>query len=590
MGVPPPDWIEAGRACGLGAMAAFPLTLPGGTWGCLVVHFVAEESPDPATLDLLADTAASVSLGLAGLDQEAARQAAERALQDSEQRLQTLVERMPAGVFVHVEGRIVYANPQALRMFGAESPDELVGTLAIDRVHRDDQAAARERIVQLLEHHRSQPARESRFVRLDGEPFDVEVSGEPLVLGGRPGAMAFFRDVGDHKRLEAQFRQAQKMEAIGTLAGGVAHDFNNLLTIIRSNASLLTDDTYDGPEARDMAREILEASDRATALTRQLLLFSRRESMKLREVDLGEVVSNLSKMLRRILGEDVTFTVEQPARMPAILGDVGMLEQILLNLVVNARDAMPTGGRLTLRTRLAPSACVESQEIANAPRSDGVLLEVTDTGTGIPPEVLPHIFEPFFTTKPQGKGTGLGLATVYGIVEQHGGWITVDTAPDRGTTFTLCFPVAHGGLTREPTDVLAQDRPGGNETVLLVEDDPAVRRTVTAVLMRCGYQVYPASGAAEALEIWAHHKDEIRLLLTDVVLPEDMDGIALAARLLADRPRLPVLYSSGYASRAAERIELVEGDNLLSKPYDSGTLARTIRRCLDRQSPSRDIP
>jgi PAS domain S-box-containing protein len=577
-----PAWVEVGRGAGLGAIAAFPLTLNGGTWGCLVVHFVADESADAATLDLLADTASSVSFALTGLEQEAARRNAERALQASEQRLQMVVERMPVGVFMHIEGRIVYANPQALRMFGAPSLDVLLDTSALDRVHRDDHAAARERMVQVLEHHRSQAARESRFLTLDGEVFDVEVNGEPLVQGDRSGAMVFFRDVGDHKRLEAQFRQAQKMEAIGTLAGGVAHDFNNLLTVIRSNASLLTDDTYDGPEARDMAREILEASDRASALTRQLLLFSRRQAMQLRELDLGEVVGNLSKMLRRILGEDVTFTVEQSARLPAIQGDVGMVEQILLNLAVNARDAMPNGGRLTLRTRTsAVGACV-CNENPKAHGRDCVVLEVADTGTGIPPDVLPHIFEPFFTTKPQGKGTGLGLATVYGIVDQHGGWITVDTAPDRGTTFTLCFPVAHSGLSREPTDAVVQDRPVGTETLLLVEDDSAVRRTVTAVLMRCGYAVFPAASAAEALEIWARHKDEIRLLLTDVVLPDEMDGVALAARLLADRPRLPVLYSSGYATRAAERLELVEGDNLLSKPYDSGTLARTIRRCLDR--------
>jgi two-component system cell cycle sensor histidine kinase/response regulator CckA len=510
-----------------------------------------------------------------------ARRAAEAAMRESEARFQTVVERLPAGVLVEVEGRTVFANAEARRMFRAEDPAAIIGVHALDLVHPEMRESAREQFDELFERRHAVPTRASRVVGLDGTVVEVEVAGEAVPVDGRPGAIVWFRDLSDQRRLEAQLRQSQKLEAIGTLAGGVAHDFNNLLTVIKSNASLLVDERVSPEETIELAGEVLDAADRAAGLTRQLLLFSRRQALEPRPVDLPSVVGNLAKMLGRVLGETVHLDIESSGPVPPVLADIGMLEQVVLNLVVNARDAMPLGGDLRIRTethRISECVCRDH------PKACGetcAMLSVSDTGTGIAPEVLPRIFEPFFTTKPLGKGTGLGLATVHGIVEQHHGWITVESEPGRGSTFSVCFPPAPNTLIAEPSAVATSTLTGGTETLLVVEDEEAVRRIVVGVLKRCGYTVLEAGDGPSACEIFDGCGEDVALVLTDVVMPGPLDGVALIARLRARQAGLRAVYTSGYAAIADGRVELVPGANFLPKPYSAQALAETIRQCLD---------
>jgi len=381
------------------------------------------------------------------------------------------------------------------------------------------------------------------------------------------------RDVSALKRSEEELRRAQKMEAFGQLAGGVAHDFNNLLTVIQGNAALLQGGAA-GADGQACLDQIGEAAERAARLTRQLLLFSRRQVAQLRDLDLNEVVSDMAKMLHRLIGEHIQLEARFAPGSAPVHADLSMMEQVLMNLAVNARDAMPQGGRLVLETALVEGG---------AQRRPGrwVRLSVTDTGQGIAAEHLPQIFEPFFTTKEVGKGTGLGLATVYGIVEQHGGWIEVQSRLGEGTTFQVFLPrLARAAAAATPA---ARDAvPGGTETVLLVEDDAGVRALARTALRRSGYQVLDAASGPRALEVWAQHREEIALLLTDLILPGGMNGRELAERLQSDRPDLQVIYSTGYTDDMLGEVSALRGSpHVLEKPYDPRELVRRIRACLD---------
>ncbi|HEX6852162.1 MAG TPA: ATP-binding protein [Candidatus Polarisedimenticolaceae bacterium] len=370
--------------------------------------------------------------------------------------------------------------------------------------------------------------------------------------------------------VQERFRQAQKMEAIGQLAGGVAHDFNNLLVVIQGRVEMLRRHRDLPPALRDSCDEITRAAERASGLTRQLLLFSRRQVMQLRDVDLNAVVADTTKLLRRILGEDIELHVRCAEEKLPIHADPGMIEQVLLNLAVNARDAMPGGGSLVVATSPA--------------ERDGrafVRLDVTDDGAGIPPEIVPRIFEPFFTTKEVGKGTGLGLATVFGIVEEHGGRIDVDSAVGRGTTFRVSIPRhEHAEATAPPAPPSAPR--GGSETLLLVEDEPSVRAMIVDVLSPLGYRVLQASNGVEALDLAQAHEGAIDLVVTDLVMPGGVTGLELGRRLAASRPTTRIVYTSGYSAEVGEGLaELVEGVNFLTKPYSPQRLARLVRERLD---------
>ena len=416
---------------------------------------------------------------------------------------------------------------------------------------------------------------EYRFRRKDGSYVWLhdekrllrDSAGEPVEVIGA------WSDVTQRVQLETRLRQAQKMEALGQLSGGVAHDFNNLLTIIQGHVWAIESFATD-LELKESVEAIKDAADRAANLTRQLLLFSRRQTMQKRDLDLNGVVTQLSKMLQRVLGEDIYMEFALESGSLPIHADSGMIDQVLLNLAVNARDAMPDGGHLVVETSRADLAQPDGGAFA--------CMSVRDTGIGIPDEEIPRIFEPFYTTKEVGKGTGLGLATVFGIVEQHRGWVRVESRVGVGTTFRVYLPLE----TTEPQPDVAPARSpaaGGCETILLVEDETAVRTLVRNVLAGLGYRILEASSGPEALALWSKHRSDIRLLLTDMVMPDGMTGGELARRLQSDDAKLKVIYTSGYSPEfAGKNITFVEGENFLAKPFDPRTLAKAVRASLDR--------
>jgi two-component system, cell cycle sensor histidine kinase and response regulator CckA len=382
------------------------------------------------------------------------------------------------------------------------------------------------------------------------------------------------------RRNEDHFRQSQKMEAIGQLAGGVAHDFNNLLTAILGYTALLLESARDQPEMVEDLREVQKAGERAGSLTRQLLTFSRKQALQPVTLNLNEVIAELEKMLRRLIGDDIRFeTIKEPA-LHHINVDPNQIEQILMNLAVNARDAMPHGGVLTIQTKNEMMQ-VDPRNPTTAARWPCVTLVVADTGSGIPAEILDRIFEPFFTTKGPGKGTGLGLSTVYGVVTQSGGVITVDSKPKRGTSFSIRFPAIDVPVEAVgPTARQAAGR-SASETILLVEDEPGVRHLVQRVLTGRGYAVLEARDVAHAAAIATDHPGPIHLLLTDIVMP-GLSGPDLAQRIVAQRPDVRVLYMSGFANRLnTHHGSLSAGVTILRKPFTPEHLVRTIRDCLD---------
>ncbi len=398
-----------------------------------------------------------------------------------------------------------------------------------------------------------------------------------------PGLARAIRYAIDRKNTQAQLLQSQRLEAVGQLSGGMAHDFNNLLTVVQANSSLI--ESIDASaEVHELAAEIRQAAERGAALTRQLLAFSRKQVMQPRVVDLNEVVTTSAKMLRRIIG-NVKIELHLKSGMPAIEADVGMLEQVLMNLAVNARDAMPEGGKLRLETdhrRIAPEEVNHLNPRAYA--GEFVSLSVRDTGSGIPAEILEKIWEPFFTTKGTQKGTGLGLSTVIGIVEQHRGWVTVSSAVGAGTVFDIVLPVT--GQAQAPV-VLENKSPArkfatGAKTVLVVDDENAVQALVHRVLTRAGYTVLRASSAEEGLAVWLEEKGKIDLVLTDITMPGGMTGLALARRLRERDPAVRVLFTSGFFEEAlgAEH-GLVPGANFLEKPYSTSDLLRVVAKVLE---------
>ena len=391
----------------------------------------------------------------------------------------------------------------------------------------------------------------------------------------------YAEDITERLNLETQLRRSQKMESIGQLAAGLAHDFNNILTVIQGHSSLLLQDQKFEKKTQDSLRHISVAAERAANLTRQLLLFSRKQLAQPRTLDLNIVVENVANMLRALLGESISVELQLAENLPAVDADEGMMEQVLMNLAVNSRDAMARGGRLTISTLEREVDERYARRIREAHAGRFVVFRVSDTGTGMTRETQSHIFEPFFTTKDIGKGTGLGLATIYGIVKQHHGWIEVETREGVGTTFTILLPVsANRAEPQKPRNAI-DELPRGTETVLVVEDEEPLRNLVTAVLRQTGYTVFDASTGAEALEIWGQHRREIDLLLTDVMMPEGMSGRELADMILADEPKLRVMFTSGYPMEAIGGDLAKSGHCFLQKPYSPAILTQAVRECLD---------
>jgi len=420
--------------------------------------------------------------------------------------------------------------------------------------------------------------------RKDGKEFNLEWQITPLrnADGTITHFVAIQRDITDRKKLETQFRQSQKMEAIGQLAGGVAHDFNNILTVIQMQAGLLKSEGNLSAEQSELADDIRGAVQRAVGLTRQLLLFSRTEVLQPRDLDLNHNVTEMTRMLKRILGENIAVQLNLAVQPMFLHADAGMMDQVMMNLAVNARDAMLNGGQLVIETAGVEFDESTATQTAQARPGSFVRLSVSDNGCGIPPEYLPKIFEPFFTTKGVGKGTGLGLATVFGIAQQHHGWVNVHSEVGHGTTFTVYLPRLSKLHDTKIIKKLLATAPTGHETILLVEDEPALRTMIGKTLTRLGYLVLEASTGFKALEVWKEHRAEIHLLLTDLMMPDGMTGKELGQRLLQENPKLKVVYMSGYSADIVTKdVPLQEGVNFLTKPFQLQQLAHTLRQSLD---------
>jgi PAS domain S-box-containing protein len=481
------------------------------------------------------------------------------------------------------DGRLVDANEATLTLTGY-SREELLRLGVADVDAMDDQAAVEARIVRLRQ--RGFDRFESRIRRKDGTLVEVE-SSLTLVPGGPGRIVAFIRDITGRRRTEAQLRQAQKLESIGRLAGGVAHDFNNLLTVVLSCASALREDAHAGqPASLEEVEEIRAAGIRARDLTRQLLAFARKQVIAPVRLDLNEVVRASEKLLRRVLGEDVELLVETDPGLWPIRGDVGQLEQVLVNLAVNARDAMPDGGRLAISTANATAAPDETAE-GGLRAGEWIRLAVRDAGTGLSPEARAHLFEPFFTTKPVGQGTGLGLATIYGIVQQGGGHVHVESEAGRGTSVEVFLPrdasSAAEEAPRSPAGA-AHAAPAGGETILVVEDDAQVRSVTERTLRQAGYRVLVADGGPAALKASRDEPARIHLVVSDLVMP-GQSGPEVAAALVRERGGLKVLFVSGHAEEAITRRGALDPSvNLLPKPFTPEDLLARVRRTLDASS------
>jgi PAS domain S-box-containing protein len=498
----------------------------------------------------------------------------------AERRYAQVFEQTPAGVATTtLGGRIQLCNEAFARMFGFSTPADLVGQSA-ETLYWE--AEDRERVIGALQEGGRLRNMELRLRRRDGRPVWV-LANVTLHRGeGEPEIENTLLDITDRKALEQQLWQAQKLDALGSLAGGVAHDFNNVLTAILANTELVQLDTPPGDQRSGDLEEIRKACERAASLTRQLLAFSRRQPFEPKAVRLDELVRDLSKMLYRLLGPQVRLVTTSEPDLALVWADPTQIEQVIMNLAVNARDAMPEGGTVAIETGNArldePLALGEGELSAGA----YVVLAVSDTGTGMDRETLGRIFEPFFTTKEKGKGTGLGLATVYGILRQSRGKVLVYSEPGVGTTFKCYLPVSEGDVPTSLAPVVVPAVEGGGETILLVEDDPAIREAVTAGLRRQGYRVLPASDGDAAMRVAADHARAIQLVLCDGVL----SGVRvpeLLRRLRVQRPNTRVLLMSGYSREAVFLNDVVDpATAFLSKPFTIQQLTQRVREVLDQ--------
>ena len=512
----------------------------------------------------------------------------QRALASSEKRLRSIVEW--AGILVYewdleagtLEWDGSTGGPAA---FDAADLPKTIDAW-VEMLHPDD----RERVAAAVEQHLESQAREFneeyRIRHPDGS-YRVWLD-RGMVARGRDGHLVRWigmaNDVTESRQLSDRIRVTQRLEALGRLAGGVAHDFNNIITVIAGYVDSVLDDVPPGSSMSHDLRQVHNAAERAANLTRQLLAFSRKQLLEPVVLDINEVVRAVEAMLRRTIGEDIELSFEASPQLRAVRADPGQLEQVLVNLAVNARDAMPDGGELLIRTRNFDADAEFAKRDGRMLPGAYVLLEVQDSGTGIPPDVVKHIFDPFFTTKERGHGTGLGLATVYGIVKQSGGHVWVDTAVGKGTTFSIYLPCVEGAAQPLARAIDIGTRSASavdpDKTILIVEDEPSIREMVAEVLQRAGYQVLAAGSGSEGISAAARHPGRIDLLLTDVILP-GTNGLETARAIVRERPELRVLYTSGYTDDVLGS-SLSDGTKLLRKPFSASALLRTVGEILEQ--------
>lgn len=509
------------------------------------------------------------------------RKKAEEAMRASEERFSKAFRAspVPMSIVTYKEGRYIDVNESFLSNSGYTS-EEITGRTTTDiGIYADPEE--RSRLRQILEQQGRIHNIEVRRRVKSGEVRIALTSSELITLDGEQCILTTTHDITEHKRLEEQLLQSQKMEAVGRLAGGIAHDFNNLLTAIIGYSQIILGDLNEGDPMREQIEEIEKAGKRAAALTNQLLAFSRKQILQPRVLNLNGVIADIGNMLRRLIGEDIELRANLDPAIGYVKADPGQIEQIILNLAVNARDAMPKGGKLTIETQNVYLDESYASQHAEVQPDTYVMLAISDTGTGINKETQANIFEPFFTTKEKGKGTGLGLSTVYGIVKQSRGHIWVYSESGRGTTFKIYLPLIEKSseITETPSPLAESLR--GHETILVVEDEEVVRKLACQILQMNGYTVLEAADATEALLKYEQHKDTIDLMITDVVMPR-LSGRELVGHLTTLRPELKVLYMSGYTDDAiVHHGVLDEGTAFLQKPFTPDALARKAREILD---------
>ena len=505
----------------------------------------------------------------------------EEALRRSEARYRSLVQSAVYGLYrSSVEGKFLDVNPALISMLDYDSAEEV---LALDpRTDVFLNPEEQSRLMKEFRHNGTLDSIEVQWKRKDGSPITVRLSGRAVTTPQEPDEVLeiIAEDVTERRVLEDQFRQAQKMEAVGRLAGGVAHDFNNLLMVIGGYTEVLLEQLEPDSALHQKALAVQQAADRATTLTRQLLAFSRKQLLELKVVDVNTIVADMERLLRPLIGENIELTTKLTAGLGRTRADAGQLEQVIMNLVVNAKDAMPEGGKITIQTANVTLDGALRREHTFIQPGPYVMLSVMDTGLGMDKETQSRIFEPFFTTKEKGKGTGLGLSTVYGIVKQSGGYIFSQSEIGRGTTFTIYLPqVEDASDSGSPAKVTSAEI-GGSETVLLVEDEESVRQLVRETLESKGYTVMEAENGEVGLSIAENHNGPIHMVITDVVMP-GMSGRELAKRLTQLRPETKVLYLSGYTEDAIVHQGVLDtGTAFLQKPFTLQTLSRKVREVM----------
>ena len=513
------------------------------------------------------------------------RKQAEKALRESEERFRDISYSMADWIWeTDKDGKYTFASESVKKILGYDS-EEVIGKTPFELMPEDEAKRIREAYEIIASEKKPIIDLENWNLTKQGKRVRLLTNGVPILnkKGELCGYRGVDKDITEQKKLEAQFIQAQKMEAVGRLTGGMAHDFNNILTAIIGNASLLASSIREDDPMRENVVEINDAANRAASLTRQLLAFSRKQILKSQVLDLNAVISGLMKMLGRLIGEDVNLKTVLASELRQVEADPGQMEQVIMNLVVNARDAMPQGGNLTIETNNVyldeTYAGEHGVELKPGPY---VMLSITDTGIGMDMETQAHIFEPFFTTKEKDKGTGLGLATVYGIIKQTGGYIWAYSEPGKGTTFKIYLP----GVEKEPEPVRRESSAleglTGSETVLLVEDDKSVLNLARKILKEYGYNVLEAESGEHALKVSGQYEGPVHLLVTDVVIPE-MSGLELAKHLQVLRPGIKVLYMSGFTNNAIIRHGILTlGVKFIEKPFSPESLVRKIREVLDQ--------
>lgn len=563
-----------------------PFILISGTVGeDIAVEAMRLGATDYLLKDRLGRLGSAMHRAMREIEDRAARRHAEESLRKTEQRLRIVFNESVVGMaLVAQDGRPVLTNIALQNMLGYPEEELSRGRLQ-DFTHPDDRSRDTQLYRQLFDGEINSFHTEKRFIRKDAKEMRARLTVS--IARGAPGeadfSIAMIEDMTSRRKLEAQFIEAQKMEVIGHLASGVAHDFNNFLGIIISYSDMISQETDAKSRAHAHNEKIRHASERAAGLTRQLLVFSRRQSVQMVVLDLNAEVKDMEKMLRRLIGENIELSVRPGKQIGPIKCDSGYIGQLLLNLVVNARDAMPNGGKLTISTENQTLDDAAARAHKGLAPGDYVLLRVKDTGIGMSDEVKAHIFEAFFTTKPKGKGTGLGLATCQTIVEQCHAHIGVESQVGKGTTFTIYFPRAESQPQPAVRSVPSGPIPRGSETLLVVEDEPSLRRLACEILEAQGYQVIQASNGLHAMAVAREHKGAaIRLVISDVIMPE-MGGKVMAEWLTTTYPDVKILFTSGYTDDAIAAQGVLEaGIDFLAKPYTPAMLAHKVREILDR--------